>query len=885
MKNYFSGLQIMTKLWQADVRIGQGKVIIITVALMALFLNAPALAVDSQVGGRDLNTLPWEIIAEKFDEKKPFCVAKSKDGKSNNYALNPDALTITLPSNIKKPKPRTKVKLKLSVWQQSQYVDLPSLTVRFDPKGLTLGKNAIAKGFYNMSVVFKKNSVGKENECHAIFVANWKKDLFTWCRKNKEQIEISPDSQLIQASIAVSHFDNLMELTRASQVLSENILSALANALRAKADFEGGNCPDLVIGLNRIRLKRFEGAAIAEFVIHIPKDYSETNKWPLYIHIDPRRRGAGTYGQGDLMSPHLYHGGMLDMWWHTISHEDLRWKDYESLMKILTEKLNIDDDRIYLNGRCFSAIATMALAVKYPDQWAACIFSTGNSYKHLSGNTTNLSIIFGNNEAHTDENPMYNYFAVQCFNYFGCRNFIQIVSNNPSHGPGILKLQTIRIQNPCRVFYTIESLANPSSYWVQIDGREDENFIASIDAIVRGQSVLVKTKNVDAYTLNLKRAPLDRSRPVEIIENDEHLGSVTGPIFVRTNPKYKNAAYVKNKFLHGPVSDIFTEQYAVVWKGDEGVKSLAEQIAGSGPCFAESNLPDGLVNTHNILFVGRPDKSKLFAKIADKLPVTIQDGRLVANGQVYEGDFGTLFVYPNPLNRQKYLAVLSGSTDKVFNAIKWDKIKSKGDADVNIFKVSENNEIDWLISEKFNTVWDWHKSWDVSLATLSKTYPKWKWRQWMARILRKQLNADVMMLENPFVSEELPDASEFTLRDMSKSFRNDWVVKISLKGSDLREVLIASRDSDLVIDGVSFIKQPGNSDVIFIKELDSERHYTLAVPYNVPYKFVYDDKFKKVKNYRLEGQEFLVVLLRDYLKENANLDLDAELDGMRLNIF
>jgi hypothetical protein len=40
-----------------------------------------------------------------------------------------------------------------------------------------------------------------------------------------------------------------------------------------------------------------------------------------------------------------------------------------------------------------------------------------------------------------------------------------------------------------------------------------------------------------------------------------------------------------------------------------------------------------------------------------------------------------------------------------------------------------------------------------------------------------------------------------------------------------------------------------------------------------------------MKNYRLEGDGFPVLLLKEYLTKNTGIDLDAELDSMQLNIF
>ncbi len=724
----------------------------------------------------------------------------------------------------------------------------------------------------------------------AVVAADWKKDLLAWCKKNKEQIETNPDSQLIYSSIAVSHLDNLMEITGKSSVLSENALSALSKTITAKKDFSDGNCPDLAVGLNKLKLKRFDGSPVAEFVIHVPQEYSDANKWPVYMHVDPSRSSVEKYGQADGWNQHIYHDGMLDMWWHTTSHGDLKWKDYVCLMRILKQKLNIDEDRIYLYGLCSNGIAAMALAVKYPDQWAECLFSTGNSYRHLAGNASNLSMIYDNEHMESEDISAYMDFAVKCFGYFGCRNFMHTTAQSESYGRGAFIPQTIRNQSPYRVFYTIESLDNPISYWVQIDGREDENFNASIDAIVWGQSILVKTDNVDAYRLNLELAPLDCNRPVEIIENGKHIDFVTGAVFTRKSSKYENALYIKNKSLNGPVADIFTDRYVAVWAGDEIKGGLAGQLAGSGPCFADVNLPAGFLDTHNIVFVGRLEKSRYFKEITDKLPVIIEDGKLTVDGKVYEGDFGVIFIYPNPLNPQKYIAVFSGTSDKALNLVNiaWGQIKYSQTADIGIFEAADNNQVKWLRTEKFDTVWGWHKSWNVPLAKLAKTYPGWKWRQWVAMVLREQLDADVMISEDRFLSEELPDKGEMTLRDVSRIFKNDWIVKIRLKGGDLKKMMtvpfkdISSREvSGPIIDGVSLVKQTAK-DVICINELDNDKLYTVALPY----KAVNGKRMGMVmKNYRLDGVGFLVVLLRDYLKKNNDIDLDAELDGMQLNIF
>jgi hypothetical protein len=64
--------------------------------------------------------------------------------------------------------------------------------------------------------------------------------------------------------------------------------------------------------------------------------------------------------------------------------------------------------------------------------------------------------------------------------------------------------------------------------------------------------------------------------------------------------------------------------------------------------------------------------------------------------------------------------------------------------------------------------------------------------------------------------------------------------------------------------------------------MNNDNLYTVAFPYKV----VNGKRMGMVmKNYRLEGEGFLVLLLREYLTENTGIDLDAELDGIQLNIF
>jgi hypothetical protein len=857
---------------------------------MIMLLYVPLLAADSKAGEQNINTLPWEIIAEKFDAKKPFCTVKSKDKKTINFALTPDALTITLPSNSKIPQEQTEAKLDLSVWQQGQWTGLPPLTVQIEANSIKVDGNAIANGFYNLSIAFDRNDIGKENNFCAVVATDWKKDLFAWCLKNKEQIETNPDSQLIHSSIAVSHFDNLMELAGKPE-LSENILSSLSKSIKAKADFQDGKCPDLVIGLNKIKLRRFKGAIIAEFAVRVPESYDNSRKWPMFLNPDPQQRrkysSSGT--------------GFIDIWWHFPLPMSFEWKDYKYLLSILDKKLNIDEDRIYIYGRCGNAISTMALALNFPDEWAECSLMMGNSKRHLAGNALNLPLIFVKGPHEGAGLKGYYDFAEKCFQYYGCKHFKSSKTQGFEQIRGSSTPEVLRENSPRQVLYRTESLGNSKAYWVQIDGREDENLIGTIDASVDGQTIFVETNNVDAYSLDITQAPVDSNKPVEVVENGQSLGFVTDQVFTKRVKKYIDVVFIKNERLHGPIWDVFTDSYVVIRgtgtedsKFIEATEILANSLSGGAPIFSDSNLPEELISTHNLILIGKVKSDLRLSRICKELPVQIKESRLTANGKCYDDkNMGFVLIYPNPINPERYVAVFSATSVVAMSNIPdaYSQMKSLNPADVGIFEVVEKNEVKWHIIEKFNTVWGWHDEWSQVLAVTTKKHPKWQWHQWVGKVVREQLKADVVVCENVFKFEDSALGSQLTCRDLFNSFKNDWIIKILIDGESLKDLLAVSfRDiskrevAPSVIYGVNFVKPENDHEetALVVNELENNKKYTIALPY----KAINGERMGiLLEDYKITGEGYLVLLLKDYLYKNQNLDIDAQLDNLKFNIF
>lgn len=861
-------------------------------------------------GGTESCSLPWALIAEKFSNDSGFCssVESGNDNKQQrvyklnesfnselNYVFQPEgAATIKLPSGESTGNSLQKIVVSLAKWVGGAWQEVDEVSASIKSNEIRLSSEIGNEGFFRLQFSAEASDERLSNlEIFAIVCGNWKKDILAFCRELKGEIEINPDPKLMSSSIAESHIDNAMEMISDASFLSGEVLKALANAVENKEAFDNGQCPDLVVGLNKIRLKRFEGARVAEFVVFVPNEYDGSKKWPLYLHVDPYLLEANR---------NYTRTGMIDLWWHFPKPKSYKWKDYQHLMRMLRKKLNIDEDRIYIHGHCNNGIAAMALALHYPDQWAECNISTGNSFRHLAGNALNLPLIYNNAHPANKSLEAYIDFSVKCFEFFGCRDFKFSNTQSAAELRGAPLPEAVRERNPKRVLYTIESLHNPRAYWVKIDGREDENLNATIDASVDEQSVLVKTSNIDAYSLYLSQAPVDSNKPVEIIENGQSLGSVTGRIFTRKSEKYADAAYMKNECVHGPVWDAFTGPYAIVYGTGgkdrefcETSERIAKSLANGAPVFADANVPEELVNSHNLILVGTPASNLWLSKIYKELPVQIEQAQLTACGKRYNSrNMGLILIYPNPLKPERYTVIFTGLSSTAMSNISeaYHQMGSIQTADVGIFEITDVCDIKWHIVEKFNTVWGWHDGWDEILTVVTKKHSKWRWCQWVARVLREQLGADVVLCEVPLKFSDLALEGQITYRDIFNSFRNDWIIKVRTDGKSLRNLLsvplndVAKGDvNTLIVDGVSFVKagQGPEEGALGMNELEDDEKYTVCLAY----KLFYGERtgVTLLKDYEIVGEGYIVSLLKDYLYKNKNLDLDERLNRMKLNVF
>jgi len=852
----------------------QKVVVIWVIAIFGQYVRAelPWLLISQEVrSGKKFISIP---IDEKIkDKEQRVCVGGPLSnrycviGDQANWVINPDSIKMTNPA----------AQVVFSKYAEDKWFDLSSA-------------EEFSQGFYRARFL----SAGKERYEQTIdFIVckEWKKELLAFYRKIKEQIESNTGVNSICVSVGVSQVDYAMEKVAGAYFPTGEIINDMVKVVEAGEAVKKGQVPELVEqGMNRVLIRRYPGASVAEFAVHLPENYKQLRKVPIYIHADPLRWGVGKYGQVINTGLYNFHPGMVDIWWHTVQFNRLEWKDYEYLIEVLAKRVDLDMDRVYLHGPCGNGIAAMSLALHHPDAWAEVLIDMGNSFCNLSGNALNLRMDYIRG-VHAGENAFdaWYEFTAKCFEYFKCpyvRTDVEQVSN--ANSLGARNPVAIRERGPKRVLLTIDSLKNGRAYWVQVLGRADENLHGSIDVRNEGETIEIRTQNVNAYRLYLENVLGGKGLPIRVVENGLPVGHVGSDVFEKLPQEYRQAKWVKSERLCGPVSDVFDDSYVVVYglggpnpDFSRAGRELAETIARGAPCYPEDGIPASIWKDHHLVLVGEITSPILRDMIKD-FPVQLRKGYVEANGKRYSGDVGYALIYPNPQNPEKYVSVFSGTSVKAMGLLprSVEQVQELT-TDVYIYRVNEKMEAEKVIRENFDTTWTWHAAWDRILMSPKQKHNAQKWQQWITKIVRKELGSDVAICPDPLVNRGGFGTGPITIRELFGAIDNFWMIKIRMTGKALKKVLLEclTDASGFNIDGVSC----GGMDKSALKmsQIRDEKLYTAVVRH----KFLSRGQGRTIQEYTIVDQGYLFTLLVDYLINNKNVNVDQELDSIKMNLF
>jgi hypothetical protein len=267
---------------------------------------------------------------------------------------------------------------------------------------------------------------------------------------------------------------------------------------------------------------------------------------------------------------------------------------------------------------------------------------------------------------------------------------------------------------PKRVKFTTYTTLYNKSFWLTVDGLEKHWERTDVDAQLNGK---LTTRNVSAFSVHLPYWQ-GMTRPETLVIDGQSLDmpklrgdapwsfslhKESGKWHVGAEPR-KGGSLAKRHNLQGPIDDAFKDRFLMVrptgtpfnekvgaWAKSEmnhAFKAWRDQFRGEAPVKDDTAVNDDDIRDSNLILWGDPSSNKFIARIADKLPVPWEPIGIRFGPQVWPGEnHVAIYIYPNPLNPNKYVVLNSGFTfreyDYLNNARQTPKLPDWAIVDVN----------------------------------------------------------------------------------------------------------------------------------------------------------------------------------------------------------
>ena len=482
-----------------------------------------------------------------------------------------------------------------------------------------------------------------------------------------------------------------------------------------------------ILGAGREQLMGYPDAldaSVQPYSLWIPDGYDGSRALPLAVLLhgqgmfNPLQCRAHPIGNMIVVAPQG-RGGMDYMY--------VGETDVLNVLDHVQKLVNVDPDRVYLCGASMGGSGSWHLATRFPDRFAGIMALCGNTDINVwaelwhwrapaqspiaavrqflredtcavtyAQNLEHVSVVALQGEADTIVNQLHARRMNDALKRAGHSahqiHILPFMMHGISANYELGLRPLVRNPKPNRVRYKTAWLRYPGAYWLTITGIQQRLRHATIDgrAAPALKTISVETENVSELFIDPRRLPFSES-PIRI-EIDR---TVFHPPFtaregrgygfrressgawVALPEKREAAAFppAKSANVEGPVEHAFMTPFVVVAGDDPGaVEAAAEfskhwQTRFAVPCrqkMAREITADYLAHFNLILF-GTAETNALIAKVADNVPLSVE-GRTIRLGDTeYSGpNAGAFLCYPNPLNLERYVVLISGTTPQSY---------------------------------------------------------------------------------------------------------------------------------------------------------------------------------------------------------------------------
>ena len=433
--------------------------------------------------------------------------------------------------------------------------------------------------------------------------------------------------------------------------------------------------------------------------------------------------------------------------------------DFFEALHSVKEEYNIDTTRMYLSGSCEGAYKALKFAVRFPTLFAAVgviapTFTSASSSNDWLSYNEPLNFIknIGNIPFYIIHSKLDKHISVKNSDAFFDRARKEGLTNvhyrrlddvidlyywyQYSNDLVCSLIKNKLCTAPHTISFSTRQLKYSAAYWMKIL-QFDSQSLATIEANIVAENVInITSENIFSYSVDVHRLPFRKNKPVEIIENGKTVFKgepAESTIVIRRN---ESMGLLKTSIIEGPFAHALTHKFIIVIghsgtrNENSALKVLSDSIRAYwkykylNDCLTKYDyeITDSDIREANLIVLGNNNSNTVLKNLQDKLPLLITDEYMrISHERISGRSLGFYMVYPNPLNTNKYIALIGYNNAQNISL-------GKLDMDDGEYK----KLINYLQNVYYTDIscygWFDYKVWDaVSLQTLCTGYFNYSW--------------------------------------------------------------------------------------------------------------------------------------------------------------
>jgi hypothetical protein len=85
------------------------------------------------------------------------------------------------------------------------------------------------------------------------------------------------------------------------------------------------------------------------------------------------------------------------------------------------------------------------------------------------------------------------------------------------------------------------------------------------------------------------------------------------------------------------------------------------------------DITDADIKKYHLMLVGTANNNRIIQRLSKNLPISVNGNEIRMGNETYHSKNAIVsFIYPNPLNRQKYVLLITGNSNQSWNSIPFE---------------------------------------------------------------------------------------------------------------------------------------------------------------------------------------------------------------------